>query len=231
MQVVEACVIDTTVAPVETVKTTEAATTTTTITTTTTTNPLLSDEKETSAEISSKEIIKTYEEIAKEVWEGKWGNGPERRQRLEKAGYDYNKVQEKVVELVEEYKPSIENSEESFSTGNETYVKRFTRGTYYCYGCAKNGGSGRALIEGNTSNYIKGSIASSYLYNAYGYYYSGGRTMVRLEVDGYPSMNGYYYLDDCDAGNPNVIDFYYVYASNCPFMNQGVVQVDCWIVN
>lgn len=44
-------------------------------------------------------------------------------------------------------------------------------------------------------------------------------------------MNGYYYLDDSDAGNPNVIDFYYIYASNCPFRNQGVVQVECWIVN
>ena len=44
-------------------------------------------------------------------------------------------------------------------------------------------------------------------------------------------MSGYYYLDDCDAGNSNVIDFFFFYESNCPFKEQGVVQVDCYIVN
>ena len=32
--------------------------------------------------------------------DGKWGNGDERKQKLEKAGYDYSKVQAKVNELV-----------------------------------------------------------------------------------------------------------------------------------
>lgn len=119
----------------------------------------------------------------------------------------------------------------SSPTSNMTFVKNFSRGTYYCYGCAKKGGSGRALIECSTSGDIKGSIASSYLYRNYGYNYSGSRTTVYLEISGYPEMNGYYYLDDSDAGNSNVIDFYYVYASNCPFRQQGVVSVDCWIVD
>lgn len=205
--------------------TTEAATIeTTTISVETSTEAQTEEITETSEVVS-----KSIEDIAREVWEGKWGNGPERKQKLEQAGYDYNEVQSKVVELRSEY--FIPVSEPIQANSNETYVKRFTRGTYYCYGCAKKGGSGRSLIECNTSNDINGSIASSYLYNAYGYKYSGGRTKVRLEVSGYPSMNGYYYLDDSDAGNPNVIDFYYIYASNCPFRNQGVVQVECWIVN
>ena len=55
--------------------------------------------------------------------------------------------------------------------------------------------------------------------------------MVYLEISGYPSMNGYYYLDDSDAGNSNVIDFYYTYKSNCQFQYQGVVSVDCYIVS
>lgn len=114
---------------------------------------------------------------------------------------------------------------------NMTYVKHFTRGTYYCYGCECYGGSGRYLYDcsyGN-GNGIKGSIASSYLYSNYGYNYNGQRTTVYLEVDGYPELSGLYFVDDSDAGNWNVIDFFYIYASNCPFANQGVVEVDCWI--
>lgn len=36
---------------------------------------------------------KSNEEIAKEVIQGKWGNNPERKQRLTKAGYDYKSIQ------------------------------------------------------------------------------------------------------------------------------------------
>ena len=43
---------------------------------------------------------KTVEELAKEVIAGKWGNGHERKERLTAAGYDYNKVQAKVNELM-----------------------------------------------------------------------------------------------------------------------------------
>lgn len=43
---------------------------------------------------------KTVTQVAKEVIEGMWGNGEERKAKLEKAGYDYAKVQAKVNELV-----------------------------------------------------------------------------------------------------------------------------------
>ncbi len=36
---------------------------------------------------------KSVTEIAKEVIAGKWGNGAERKEKLTKAGYDYNSVQ------------------------------------------------------------------------------------------------------------------------------------------
>lgn len=42
---------------------------------------------------------KTIDELAQEVIDGKWGNNPERKTRLEKAGYDYRLVQNKVNEL------------------------------------------------------------------------------------------------------------------------------------
>lgn len=42
---------------------------------------------------------KTVDELAKEVLEGKWGNGDDRKNRLTAAGYDYSAVQAKVNEL------------------------------------------------------------------------------------------------------------------------------------
>ena len=39
--------------------------------------------------------------LALEVIAGMWGNGEERKQKLESAGYDYNRVQKCVNELVE----------------------------------------------------------------------------------------------------------------------------------
>ena len=46
--------------------------------------------------------LKTNYEIACEVLEGKWGNGPERKERLEDAGYTYTAVQSIVNVLVNE---------------------------------------------------------------------------------------------------------------------------------
>ncbi len=43
---------------------------------------------------------KSVDEIAKEVINGKWGNGADRKNRLNAAGYDYNAVQAKVNALL-----------------------------------------------------------------------------------------------------------------------------------
>lgn len=43
---------------------------------------------------------KPLEEIAKEVIQGKWGSGNDRRQRLSNAGYDYREVQKLVNEML-----------------------------------------------------------------------------------------------------------------------------------
>ena len=43
---------------------------------------------------------KTVAEIAKEVIQGKWGNGDERKKRLTAAGYDYTAVQKEVNRLM-----------------------------------------------------------------------------------------------------------------------------------
>lgn len=43
---------------------------------------------------------KTIDELAREVIDGYWGNTPTRKEALTKAGYDYNKVQARVNELL-----------------------------------------------------------------------------------------------------------------------------------
>lgn len=47
-----------------------------------------------------KPVKKNVNTIAREVLAGKWGNGTDRKNRLVKAGYDYNKVQAAVNKLV-----------------------------------------------------------------------------------------------------------------------------------
>ena len=37
--------------------------------------------------------MKTNQEIAKEIFQGKWGEGLQRKQQLTEAGYDYQKIQ------------------------------------------------------------------------------------------------------------------------------------------
>lgn len=49
---------------------------------------------------------KTVNEIAKEVIRGNWGNNPERRKRLEAAGYNYSEVQDEVNRLLSKDKPA-----------------------------------------------------------------------------------------------------------------------------
>ena len=50
---------------------------------------------------------KSVNELANEVIQGKWGNGDERKQRLTAAGYDYNAIQSRVNEILNnENKPT-----------------------------------------------------------------------------------------------------------------------------
>ncbi len=43
---------------------------------------------------------KTVDELAREVINGKWGNGTDRKNRLTAAGYDYSAIQKRVNELL-----------------------------------------------------------------------------------------------------------------------------------
>lgn len=46
-------------------------------------------------------VKKSVDEIAQEVIRGEWGNGSDRRARLESAGYDYDAVQDRVNEILQ----------------------------------------------------------------------------------------------------------------------------------
>lgn len=110
------------------------------------------------------------------------------------------------------------------------------RGSFYTGGWCTKGGSGRTLLPYNTTNEIKGSVASYYLWSNYKYDL-GGRTKVYIEVPQFPEMNGYYYLDDCcDKSLPTTIDFFCYESDPCPLMLPvekpvGVTfDIQCWIV-
>lgn len=55
--------------------------------------------KESGADTGDK---KTIDELAQEVIDGKWGNNEARKEALEKAGYDYDAVQDRVNEILKE---------------------------------------------------------------------------------------------------------------------------------
>lgn len=55
--------------------------------------------KESETDTSDK---KTIDELAEEVIDGKWGDGEDRKEALEKAGYDYDAVQDRVNEILKE---------------------------------------------------------------------------------------------------------------------------------
>lgn len=46
--------------------------------------------------------MKTNQEIAKEIFQGKWGNNEERKRKLIAAGYDYDKVMSIVNAIAEQ---------------------------------------------------------------------------------------------------------------------------------
>lgn len=73
-------------------------------------NPAVKDEP------TPKPKKKSITTIAKEVIAGKWGNYPERKKKLEKAGYDYAKVQAKVDEILKAQKEKEKAKKKSVTT-------------------------------------------------------------------------------------------------------------------
>lgn len=71
---------------------------------------------------------KSIEEVAKEVIAGQWGNGAERKKRLEAAGYSYNAVQDEVNRIVSGKKPSQPNKKSNTEIAKEVIKGKWGNG-------------------------------------------------------------------------------------------------------
>jgi len=108
------------------------------------------------------------------------------------------------------------------------YVGEF-KGTYY-RGASNpcKGGSGRELLDCTPkATEIKGSVACRFIQEEYGYDLNG-RTIVWCEFPMLHQMDGFYYVDDA-CRDFNVIDFYFIDYSTCPWQNDGKTTVDLYI--
>lgn len=209
-------IIEKSLATTNQIEITETTSTTNTIVTTTrTTTSTTTDTTTTTTEITTTSTVIETEEVTIAAI-------------VEETTEAYVELQTEVVDTTNSnYDENINNSSDSevviedTTTGNETLIGTFSRGTYYCGYEGTYGGSGRTLQSGY-------SIASRAIYEWYGY----GDYKVRIECDEYPELNGIYSLDDCSApGNYNVIDFYYNYNSVPNYFYQcGVLTVRAYIV-
>lgn len=76
---------------------------------------------------SSKPALKSINEVAREVIEGKWGNGQDRFNRLANAGYDGNEVQNRVNEILGA--KSVSNKKSNETIANEVIKGLWGNGT------------------------------------------------------------------------------------------------------
>lgn len=86
---------------------------------------------------------KSIDELAQEVIAGKWGNGEERKSKLENAGYSYDAVQSKVNDIINTSKPAPAPS-------NPTYKVTAKSGLNVRSGPGTNHGKIRVLSYGAT---------------------------------------------------------------------------------
>ena len=80
---------------------------------------------------------KSNTEIAKEVIQGKWGNGAERKKRLEAAGYDYAAVQKEVERLLAKQKKPAKKSVDEVA--REVIAGKWGNGAKRVYNLTKAG--------------------------------------------------------------------------------------------
>lgn len=94
-----------------------------------------------------KEAGKPLKTVALEVISGVWGRGEKRKESLEKAGYDYKKVQKKVNDILNETKPT--NKKEVTANCRAKYKSKTLSGRFKvikdCY-CRNDAGTNKKAL-------------------------------------------------------------------------------------
>lgn len=127
---------------------------------------------------------KSVDEIAKEVIDGKWGNGDERKKRLTDAGYNYDEVQRKVNQILEGDDPTPQPTPQP--SGNEIKASQPAKsfqeslaGTYKV-----NSASGLNVRDGAGTEYkVLTAIPNGKRVECYGYY-TGSWLYIAFEQGG-----------------------------------------------
>lgn len=109
---------------------------------------------------------KSTDEIAKEVIDGKWGNGDERKKKLEAAGYNYRTIQDKVNELVGGGTKTT-TSTQTNTTVKVDYAKSFSKSIAKTYTVT---GNLNLRAGASTSKAIITVIPKGDKVTCYGYY-------------------------------------------------------------
>lgn len=129
---------------------------------------------------------KSVQEVAKEVYAGEWGNNPERKEALEKAGYDYQEVQDAVNELVNGSTPTPSKSVQDVAKevingqwGNNPDRQKKLEAAGYNYQEVQN--AVNVILKGNAATDLT-AIAKEVILGKWG---NGQERIDRLKAAGY----------------------------------------------
>lgn len=116
---------------------------------------------------------KTTEEVAKEVIAGKWGNGDERKNKLEAAGYNYSTIQKKVNELLKSETTTSTTTTDKTTTTNVDYAESFNKSIAKTYTTTNNLNLRAGASKNKTVITVipKGSKVTCYGYYTGNWYY------------------------------------------------------------
>ena len=129
---------------------------------------------------------KSVQEVAKEVYAGEWGNNPERKEALEKVGYDYQEVQDAVNALVNGSTPTPSKSVQDVAKevingqwGNNPDRQKKLEAAGYNYQEVQN--AVNAILKGNAATDLT-AIAKEVILGKWG---NGQERIDRLKAAGY----------------------------------------------
>lgn len=133
-----------------------------------------------------KRCKKSVQDVAKEVYAGEWGNNPERKEALEKAGYDYQEVQDAVNALVNGSTPQPSKSVQDVAKevingqwGNNPDRQKKLEAAGYNYQEVQN--AVNAILKGNAATDLT-AIAKEVILGKWG---NGQERIDRLKAAGY----------------------------------------------